>query len=148
MCFYGRNFVFQFLELTALPTEFLFDGGGRFQVPNLREVGQANAGSELDVTRVLLLLADGVEERGFSRSVVADDADAVAVVDLDVDVLQHVHGTKGAVHRFYVDEFTCHGAPSIGGPPLTVDKSRSLRRRERAGPTRPSFLPAGDGFLR
>ncbi len=111
----SRNFFFQFLELASLSAKLVFDGGIRFKVPNLCEVGKPNAGSKLDVAGVVLLLADGVEQRGLSSAVVADDADAIAVVHLDVDVLQHVHGTKGAVDRFDVDEFTSHEGPSNQG---------------------------------
>ena len=111
--FNGSDFVLQFLELTTFATEFFFDGRVRFKVPNLRQVGEANARGKLHVARVLLLLADGVEQRGFTRTVVADDADTVAVVDLEVDVLKHIDGTKRAVHRFHVDEFPSHGFPSL-----------------------------------
>ena len=146
--FNGGDLFLEFLKLTAFAAEFFFDGRIRFEVPNLRQVSEANTGSKLNVAGVLLLLADGVEQGCFPRTVVANDADAVAVVHLDVDVTKHIHGAKGAVNRFHVDEFACHEGPSIRAPPLTVDKSRSLRRRERAGPTGRSGGPAGDGFLR
>ena len=113
--FNGGDLLFQLFELTAFATEFFLDGRIRFQVPNLCQVGETNARGEFHVARVLLLLADGVQERGFSRTVVADDADTVAVVHLEVDVLKHVHGTKGAVNRFHVDEFPCHVRPPFTG---------------------------------
>ena len=111
--FDGGDFFLELLELSTFATQLVLDARIRFEVANLREVGKTNAGCELDVPRVLLLLADGVEQGGFSGTVVANDANAVAVVDLDIDVLQHVHGTKGAVHRFHVDEFASHVGPSI-----------------------------------
>ena len=114
--FNGGDFFLEFLKLTAFAAEFFFDGRIRFKVTNLRQVGEANARGKLDITGVLLLLADGVEQGGFPRTVVANDADAVPVVDLDVDVAQHVHGAKGAVNRFHVDEFACHGGRSGSNP--------------------------------
>ena len=111
--FDGSNFFFELLKLATFATQLVLNARIRLEIANLREVGEANAGCELDVPRVLLLLADGVEKGRFSGAVVTDNADAVAVVDLDVDVLQHVHGTKGAVHRFHVDEFASHVGPSI-----------------------------------
>ena len=84
--FDGGDFFLEFLKLTTLPTEFFLDGGVGFQVPNLSQVCEADSRSELDVTGVLLLLADGVEEGGFSSPVVANDANTVSVVDLDVDI--------------------------------------------------------------
>ena len=109
--FDGGDFILEFLELTAFTTEFFLDGRVRFKVSNLGEVSEANARGKFHVARVLLLLADGVQERGFARTVVTDDTDTVAIVHLEVDVLKHVHCTKGTVNRLHVDEFTCHVRP-------------------------------------
>ena len=113
MRFNGGDLFLEFLELTAFATEFFFDGGVGFEVSNLRQVGKANTWSELDVAGVLLLLADGVEQRGLSSPVVANDADSIAVVDFEVDVAQHIHGAKGAIHGFDVDEFSNHVPSSV-----------------------------------
>ena len=110
--FDGGDFLLEFLKLPPFAAEFFFDGGIGFKVPDLREVGQSDTGGELHVARVLLLLADGVQEGGFPCTVVTDDADAVAIVHLEVDVLQHIDGTEGAVNGLDVDEFTCHEGPS------------------------------------
>ena len=113
--FNGGDFVLEVLELTPLATEFFFDGGFRFKVSNLGEVCETNARGEFHIARVLFLLADGVQQGGLARTVMAYNANAVTVVDLDIDVLKHVHGTKGAVDRFHVDEFPCHVRPPIKG---------------------------------
>ena len=52
---------------------------------DLRQVGDLRRGAELDAALVGVLLAhDHLDERGFSRAVVADERDALAAGDLEV----------------------------------------------------------------
>ena len=114
MRFDSSDFILQFLKLTAFPTQFFLDGGIGFKITNLSEVGDTDSGSELDVARVLLLFTDGVEQRGLSCTVVADNSNAVSVVDLEVDVAKNVNGTERTVDVLDVDEFASHGGPRFG----------------------------------
>ena len=55
------------------------------EVNDLRQVGDLRRGAELDAALVGVLLAhDHLDERGFSRTVVADERDALTAGDLEV----------------------------------------------------------------
>ena len=107
----GGDLLLEFLELPSLSGQFLFDGSVAFEVPDLGQVSDTEPGGEVNISDVLLLVGNGVEQRGFPCTVVADNADALAVVDDEVDVLEDVHWTEGAVHAFDGDELTSHGPP-------------------------------------
>ena len=70
-----------------------------------------------------------------ARTVVTDDTDTVAIVHIEVEVLKHIDGNKGAVDRFHVDEFPSHGFPSLfnGRRPRFI----TAPMKEQTGP---SFL--------
>ena len=122
-CFDLRDLLLELHELTALATEFLFDRLAILEVPDLCEIGHPQARGEIDVTNVLTLFADGVQQGGLPSTVVAHDADAVPIHDRESDVLQHIHGTEGAIHAIHGDEFTCHRSH----PVARVDASRTFR---------------------
>ena len=121
LCLNRGNFFLQFLELASLSAQFFLNGRIRIDVSDLREVRDANARSIVDITDVLRLFTDRVEECCFPCSIVTDNTDAVTVLDKEVNVDQYINWTKTSVDPFDVDELACHVLP-VNAPLCTPHK--------------------------